>query len=261
MFKTHLITLSVQIFNLLLVWTQCSGMEIVMSDTFIRTQMLIGAENMLKLKNARIAVFGLGGVGGHTIEALARCGVAQFTLFDNDTVAESNLNRQIIATRDTIGMYKTEAMKNRILSINPDARIETHNVFYLPENADNFDISGYSYIVDAIDTVSAKIELAVRAEKHNIPIISSMGTGNKLDPTRFEIEDIYKTSVCPLARVMRRELKSRGVKKLKVVYSKEEAIKPADYESTGRTPGSTSFVPSVAGLIIASEVVKDICNY
>ncbi len=231
-----------------------------MSETFIRTEMLLGADNMLKLKNSHIAVFGLGGVGGHTIEALARCGIEKFTLFDNDTIAESNLNRQIIATRDTIGMQKTEAMKNRILSINPLAEITLHNVFYLPENADQFSFENYDYIIDAIDTVSAKIELAVSAEKFNVPLISSMGTGNKLDPTRFEIEDIYKTSVCPLARVMRRELKLRGIKKLKVVYSKEEPVRPIGYESGGRIPGSTAFVPSVAGLIIASEVVKDICN-
>ena len=231
-----------------------------MSKEFSRTEMLLGNENMQKLKNAHIAVFGLGGVGGHTVEALARCGVGKFTLFDNDTIAESNLNRQIIATHDTIGMQKTDAMKNRILSINQAAEVTIHNVFYLPENADQFSFEDYDYIIDAIDTISAKIELVVRAEKSNIPIISSMGTGNKLDPTRFEIEDIYKTSVCPLARVMRRELKLRGIKKLKVVYSKEDPVRPADYESKGRIPGSTSFVPSVAGLIIASEVIKDICN-
>ena len=231
-----------------------------MSETFIRTEMLLGADNMSRLKNSHIAVFGLGGVGGHTVEALARCGVGKFTLFDNDTISESNLNRQIIATCDTLGMQKTEAMKNRILSINPLADVALNNVFYLPENANDFSFDNYDYIIDAIDTISAKIELVVRAEKSNIPIISSMGTGNKLDPTRFEIEDIYKTSVCPLARVMRRELKLRGIKKLKVVYSKEDPVRPADYESKGRIPGSTSFVPSVAGLIIASEVVKDICN-
>ena len=231
-----------------------------MSETFIRTEMLLGADNMLKLKNSHIAVFGLGGVGGHTVEALARCGIGNFTLFDNDTIAESNLNRQIIATRDTIGMQKTDTMKNRILSINPSAEVTLHNVFYVPENADQFSFEGYDYIVDAIDTVSAKIELAVRAQKYDVPIISSMGTGNKLDPTRLEVDDIYKTSVCPLARVMRRELKLCGIKKLKVVYSKEEPVRPISYESGGRIPGSTSFVPSVAGLIIASEVVKDICN-
>lgn len=229
-----------------------------MSEKFSRTEMLLGKENMDKLKTAHVAVFGLGGVGGHVCEALARCGIGNFTLFDNDTVAESNLNRQIIATVDTIGIAKTEAMKNRILSINPDAIIKLNQVFYLPENADNFPLNEYDYVVDAIDTISAKIELAVRTEKLNIPIISSMGTGNKLDPTQFKITDVYKTSVCPLARVMRRELKLRNVKSLKVLYSEEMPIKP-NCETQGKpTPGSTSFVPSVAGLIIASEVVKDL---
>lgn len=229
-----------------------------MSDRFSRTEMLLGANNMQKLKNSHVAIFGLGGVGGHVVEALARCGVGKFTLFDNDKVALSNLNRQIIATMDTIGMYKTEAMKERILSINPDAQITLHNIFYLPENADNFPLSDFDYIVDAIDTVSAKIELVVRAKTNGVPIISSMGTGNKLDPTKFEVADIYKTSVCPLARVMRRELKARGVQSLKVVYSKEDAIKPINQSTDCRTPGSTSFVPSVAGLIIAGEIIKDI---
>ncbi|MBE7032185.1 MAG: tRNA threonylcarbamoyladenosine dehydratase [Ruminococcaceae bacterium] len=234
-----------------------------MSDAFTRTEMLLGAENIEKLKNAHIAIFGLGGVGGHAVEALARCGVGHFTIFDSDTVAESNLNRQIIATIETIGQKKTEAMKNRILSINPSAEIITHDVFYLPENADNFDLSAYSYIVDAIDTVSAKLELAVRAQTLDVPIISSMGTGNKLNPTDLKVCDIYKTSGCPLARVMRRELKSRGIKKLKVVYSEETPLKPLFSEnpdSKKQSPGSTSFVPSVAGLIIASEVIKDICG-
>ncbi len=234
-----------------------------MSDAFTRTEMLLGAENMEKLKNAHIAIFGLGGVGGHAVEALARCGVGHFTLFDSDTVAESNLNRQIIATIETIGQKKTEAMKNRILSINPSAEIIIHDIFYLPENADKFDLSGYSYIVDAIDTVSAKLELAVRAQNLDVPIISSMGTGNKLNPTDLKVCDIYKTSGCPLARVMRRELKNRGVKALKVVYSEETPIKPLfseNPEAKKQSPGSTSFVPSVAGLIIASEVIKDICG-
>ncbi len=217
---------------------------------------------MKKLKSAHVAVFGLGGVGGHVCEALARCGVENFTLFDNDKVASSNLNRQVIATVDTIGMEKTEAMKNRILSINSCAEVVCHNVFYLPENADNFSFSDIDYIVDAIDTVSAKIELVLRAEKFNIPIISSMGTGNKLNPTELKVADIYKTSVCPLARTMRTELKKRGIKKLKVVYSEEKPLKPLFETDTDgqrrQTPGSTSFVPSVAGLIIASEVVKDL---
>lgn len=232
-----------------------------MSDKFSRTEMLLGKKNINKLKTAHVAVFGLGGVGGHVCEALARCGVGEFTLFDNDTVAESNLNRQIIATIDTIGMAKCEAMKNRILLINPDAKVTVNQVFYLPENADDFPLDQFDYVVDAIDTVSAKIELAVRAEKCEIPIISSMGTGNKLDPTQFKVTDIYKTSVCPLARVMRRELKLRNVKSLKVVYSEEMPIKPEGSEEGKRTPGSTSFVPSVAGLIIASEVIKDLLNY
>ena len=229
-----------------------------MSDKFSRTEMLLGKENMDKLKTAHVAVFGLGGVGGHVCEALARCGIGKFTLFDNDTVAESNLNRQIIATVHTIGMAKAEAMKARILSVNPDAEIITNQVFYLPENADNFPLDRFDYVVDAIDTVSAKIELAVRAEKLNVPIISSMGTGNKLDPTQFKVTDMYKTSVCPLARVMRRELKLRRIKSLKVVYSEEIPIKPDAVGSGKRIPGSTSFFPSVAGLIIASEVIKDL---
>lgn len=234
-----------------------------MSDRFSRCEMLLGEENMSLLKGSHIAVFGLGGVGGHAVEALARCGVGAFTLFDNDIVCESNLNRQIIATTDTIGMQKTEAAKARILSINPDASVKVHNVFYLPENADDYPLSEYDYVVDAIDTVSAKIELIVRANKQGVPIISSMGTGNKLNPTMLEVCDIYKTSVCPLARVMRRELKVRNIPSLKVVYSKEEPIKPHIPEETSskkQTPGSVSFVPSVAGLILASEVVKDICK-
>lgn len=230
-----------------------------MSEKFSRTEMLLGKENMDKLKTAHVAVFGLGGVGGHVCEALARCGVSKFTLFDNDIIAESNLNRQIIATMDTIGMAKTDAMKYRILSINHDAKIITNQVFFLPNNADCYPLNEYDYVIDAIDTVSAKIELAVRAERLSIPIISSMGTGNKLDPTQFKISDIYKTSVCPLARVMRKELKDRNVKKLKVLYSEEKPIKP-DSPDSSRTPGSTSFVPSVAGLIIASEVVKDLIS-
>lgn len=231
-----------------------------MSNIFSRTEMLLGKENMDKLKTAHVAVFGLGGVGGHIVEALARCGIGSFTLFDNDTVAESNLNRQIIATTATIGMAKTVAMKARILSINPDANITVHQTFYLPENADTYPLDKFDYVIDAIDTVSAKIELAVRAEKLGIPIISSMGTGNKLDPTQFKVTDIYKTSVCPLARVMRRELKLRNVKSLKVVYSEEIPIKTECDNEGKRIPGSTSFVPSVAGLIIASEVIKDLIS-
>lgn len=216
---------------------------------------------MEKLKAVNIAVFGLGGVGGHAVEALARCGVGHFSLFDSDTVAKSNLNRQIIATLETLGQKKTIAMKNRILSINPDAEVNCFDVFYLPENADSFDLSGFDYIIDAIDTVSAKLELAVRAQHLSVPIISSMGTGNKLNPCMLKVADIYKTSVCPLARVMRKELKSRGVDALKVVYSEEPPLKPLNSKNLDlrkQPPGSTSFVPSVAGLIIASEVVKDL---
>ena len=235
-----------------------------MSEKFIRTEMLLGAENMEKLKNSHIAIFGLGGVGGHTMEALARCGVEHFDLFDADTVSVSNLNRQIIANVNTIGMKKTEVAKERILSINPSAKVCTFDVFYLPENAEDYPLDKYDYVVDAIDTISAKIELAVRCEKLGVPLISSMGTGNKLDPTAFQVTDIYKTQGCPLARVMRRELKNRGVKALKVVYSTEDAITPlfADKNENSRkiSPGSTSFVPSVAGLILAGEVVKDICK-
>lgn len=234
-----------------------------MSNRFSRTEMLIGSENMNKLKNATIAVFGLGGVGGHAAEALARCGVGHFSLIDNDTVSITNINRQIIALDSTVGKLKTEAMKERILEINPSADIKVYNMFYLPENADQFPLHEHSFIIDAIDTVSAKIELAVRAEKLRIPLISSMGTGNKLDPTKLTVTDIYKTEMCPLARVMRRELKARGVRALKVVYSTEKALKPLptrEITSKPNIPGSTSFVPSVAGLIIASQVVESIIS-
>lgn len=223
--------------------------------------MLLGSEKMDMLRAARVAVFGLGGVGGQAAEALARCGVGGFSLFDNDTVSLTNINRQVIATDETVGRLKNDVMKERILSINPAAEVETHNVFYLPENADMFPLSEYSYIIDAIDTVSAKLELAVRAERLGVPIISSMGTGNKLDPSQLKITDIYKTSMCHLARVMRRELKARGVETLKVVYSSEPALKPSASEeqtSKRQTPGSVSFVPPVAGLLIAGEVVRDL---
>lgn len=235
-----------------------------MSDKFLRTEILLGSEAMEKLKNARVAVFGVGGVGGYTVEALARCGVGTLDIVDNDTVAETNLNRQIIATVDTVGKYKVDVAKERILSINPDAVVNTYRTFYLPENADEFDFCAYDYVVDAIDTVTAKISIVMKCKESATPIISSMGTGNKLNPCELEVSDIYKTSVCPLARVMRKELKDRGVKSLKVVYSKEEPIKPKTVSgeelSPGKraTPGSTSFVPSVAGLIIASEVIKDL---
>lgn len=227
-----------------------------MTDQFDRTRLLIGEEGLAKLKKARVAVFGVGGVGGFAVEALVRSGIGAFDLIDNDTVALSNLNRQIIATRDTIGKLKVEVMRDRILSINPQAEIRMYPCFYLPENAAEFDFSQYSYVVDAVDTVTAKIDIIMQAQAAGVPVISSMGAGNKMDPTRFEVTDIYKTTVCPLARVMRRELKKRGVKQLKVVYSTEKVIK------TGAdVPGSIAFVPSVAGLIVAGEVIRDLIGY
>ncbi len=229
-----------------------------MKETFVRTKNLIGDAAMEKLANARVAVFGIGGVGGHVVEALARSGVGALDLIDKDTVSVSNINRQIIALHSTVGKYKVEAMKERIADINPDCRVETYNCFYLPETKDQFDFSKYDYVVDAVDTVTAKLTLVCEANEKNVPIISSMGAGNKLNPAMFEVADIYKTSVCPLAKVMRRELKKRGIKSLKVVYSKEEAITPSNVEGEERVPGSTAFVPSVAGLIIASEVIKDL---
>lgn len=235
-----------------------------MAERFLRTEMLLGKDAMDKLNGAHVAVFGIGGVGGYVAEALARSGVGHFDLIDSDRICETNLNRQIIALQETIGRYKADVMKERILSVNPDAEVNVHKCFYLPENADDFDLNGYSYIVDAVDTVTAKIELVLRAGQADVPIISCMGTGNKVDPTQLEIEDIYQTSVCPLAKVMRRELRKRNVEALKVLYSKEEPIRPesSGEETTKRAvPGSTSFVPSAAGLIIASEVVKDIISY
>lgn len=232
-----------------------------MSDRFYRTQMLIGEDNLDKLKNCRVAVFGVGGVGGYVAEALARSGVGTIDIIDNDTVSLSNINRQIIALTSTVGRLKTQVMKQRILDINPGAIVNEFNTFVLPENIDGFDFSVYDYVVDAIDTVSGKLAIIEKAYNNNIPIISSMGTGNKLDPTKFEIADIYKTSVCPLARVMRYELKKRGVKKLKVLYSKQEPIKsqnPGLNEKGKAVPGSISFVPSVAGLIIGGEVIRDL---
>jgi len=231
-----------------------------MSNQFSRTELLIGKEGLEKLKNSKVAIFGIGGVGSYVVEGLARAGIGNFILVDNDDVCLSNLNRQIIATHKTIGKPKVEVAKERILEINPKANVEIYQEFFMPDTKELLDDS-VSYIVDAIDTVTAKIELVLRAYKFNIPIISSMGTGNKLDPTRFEITDIYKTTVCPLAKVMRKELKQRGIKKLKVLYSKEEPIKikeNLEENSNKRTPASISFVPSVAGLIIAGEVVKDI---
>ncbi len=231
-----------------------------METQFSRTELLIGKEAVEKLKNSRVAVFGIGGVGGFTVEALARSGVGQLDIIDSDTVSSSNINRQIIALHNTIGKLKVDVAKKRILQINPNVKVNTFTTFYMPDTASQFDFTNYDYIVDAIDTITGKIELIVNAQKVNTPIISCMGAGNKLDATAFEVSDIYKTSVCPLARVMRRELKSRGVKALKVVYSKEEAnpTKQINEENNKPIPGSISFVPSVAGLIIAGEVIKDL---
>lgn len=231
-----------------------------MDNRFERTALLLGENAINTLASKKIAVFGVGGVGGYVCEALVRSGIGSFDLFDNDKVCLSNLNRQIIALESTVGMYKTEAMKNRMLDINPNVTVNCHNVFYLPENADDFDLSQYDYVIDAIDTVSAKIELAKRCHSLGVNIISAMGAGNKINPCSFVVTDIFKTSVCPLARVMRRELKKANVDKLKVVYSVEEAIKPQanDNETGKKLVGSCSFVPSVCGLIIASEVIKDL---
>lgn len=222
--------------------------------------MLIGKESLATLRNSRVAVFGAGGVGGYTIEALARAGVGAIDIIDNDTVSISNLNRQIIALHSTVGMLKTEAAEKRIKDINPECKVTVFNTFVLPENIDELDFSVYDYVVDAIDTVSGKIAIIEKAKRESIPVISSMGTGNKLDPTKFQIADISKTSVCPLARVMRYEMKKRGIKKLKVLFSTEEPIKPgSEKDERGKVPpGSISFVPSVAGLIIGGEVIKDI---
>jgi len=235
-----------------------------MQNQFSRTELLIGKEKVEKLKAAKVAVFGIGGVGSFVVEGLVRAGIGNFILVDNDKVSPTNLNRQLIATYSTIDRPKVEVTKERILEINPNANVETYKEFFMPDSKGILDTT-VSYIVDAVDTVTAKIELVIRANRLNIPIISCMGTGNKLDPTRFEVTDIYKTSVCPLAKVMRKELKNRGVKKLKVVYSKEEPIKlnlEEQDEEIGkkRIPASISFVPSVAGLIIAGEVIKDIIN-
>lgn len=227
-----------------------------------RTSMLLGADNVRKLKDKRVIVFGVGGVGGYVCEALCRSGVGTIDIVDNDTVSLSNINRQIIALHSTVGEYKTEAMKKRMLDIMPSISTTAYNVFYTPESAHLFDFSKYDYVVDAIDTVSGKIELVMQAQASNTPIISSMGAGNKLDPTAFKVSDIYKTSVCPLARVMRTELKKRGVKSLKVVYSEEKALTPEiPEEMKGQKkipPASCAFIPSVVGLIVASEVIKDL---
>lgn len=239
-------------------------------NEFSRTELLIGQAALEKLQNSRVAIFGVGGVGGYVCEALVRSGVGHFDLIDNDTVSLTNINRQIIALHSTIGKLKVDVMKERMLDINPDVDVSVHPCFYLPETADQFNFSNYDYVVDAIDTVTGKIEIIVQADAHQVPVISSMGAGNKLNPAMMEVSDIYKTSVCPLARVMRRELKKRHIKHCKVVYSKEKAIQPsqaslekyvADSEENftkKSIPGSTAFVPSVAGLILASEVIKDL---
>lgn len=248
-----------------------------MLNQFSRTELLYGKAAMEKLAGSRVAVFGIGGVGGYVCEALVRSGVGAFDLVDDDKVCLTNLNRQIIATHKTVGKYKTEVMKERMLEINPDVEVCIHSCFFLPENADTFDFEKYDYVVDAVDTVTAKIEIIMRAQGEKVPVISSMGAGNKVEPQRFQIADIYDTKVCPLARVMRRELKKRGIKRLKVVYSDELPTRPiedtkiscrthcicppgAAHKCTERRdiPGSTAFVPSVAGLLIAGEIVKDL---
>ena len=225
---------------------------------FSRTKNLIGKDALEKLKNAKVAVFGVGGVGGYAVEALVRAGVGELLLVDSDKVSESNLNRQIIALQSTIGQYKTKIAKARAEDINPAIKVQTKEVFFLPENADEFDFTKYDYVVDAIDTVSGKIAIIEKAHKAGVPVISAMGAGNKLDNTAFEVADISKTSVCPLARVMRRELKKRGIEHVKVVYSKEEPKKQTATEGEKSSPSSIAFVPSVAGLIVAGEVIKDL---
>jgi len=248
-----------------------------MLTQFSRTQLLLGQEAMDKLSNSRVAIFGIGGVGGYVCEALVRCGVGNFDIIDDDKVCLTNINRQIIATRKTVGKYKVDVMKERMLEINPDVSVNVYKCFFLPENADEFPFEDYDYVVDAVDTVTAKIELVMKCREKGVPIISSMGAGNKLDASAFRVADIYKTKMCPLAKVMRHELKKRGVKKLKVVYSEEKPTRPledmsiscrancicppgAEHKCTERRdiPGSVAFVPSVAGLIVAGEVVKDI---
>lgn len=251
-----------------------------MLNAFSRTQLLIGQDGIETLKNARVAVFGIGGVGGYTVEALARSGVGALDLIDDDKVCLTNINRQIIATRKNIGKYKVDVAEERIHDINPDCVVRTYKTFYMPDTADQFDFTSYDYVVDAIDTVTGKLELIEQAKKAGTPIISSMGAGNKMDPTAFEVADLYMTSVCPLAKVMRRECKKRGIRSLKVVYSKEEPIRPLEDMSiscrshcvcppgtvrkcTERRdiPGSNAFVPSVVGLIIGGEVIKDLIHY
>ena len=251
-----------------------------MLDQFSRTELIFGKENMEKLSRARVAIFGIGGVGGFTAEALARSGIGTLDLIDDDKVCLTNINRQIFATRKTVGRLKVDVARERLLDINPDMTVNTYKTFYMPETAAQFDFTQYDYVVDAIDTVTGKIELVMNADKCSVPIICSMGAGNKVDPTRFEVADIYSTSVCPLARVMRYELKKRGIRRLKVVYSKEKPIPPSEDMAISckqhcicppgtarkctrrnQVPGSNAFVPSVAGLIIAGEVIKDITGF
>ena len=237
-----------------------------MKEQFFRTGMLLGEEALDRLCSAHVAVFGIGGVGGYTVEALARSGVGHITLVDSDTVSLSNINRQILATHSTVGMLKVEAAKRRILDINPEAVVETFPIFYTPQTADRFDFTRYDYIVDAIDTVTGKLALVERANAAGTPIICCMGTGNKLKPEAFEVADISKTSMCPLARIMRKELGKRGIRHLKVVYSKEEALTPTGWEEEAaaigkrQIPGSVAFVPGAAGLILAGEVIRDIAG-
>lgn len=232
-----------------------------MIEQFSRTELLLGKDAMDKLKTKRVAVFGIGGVGGYVVETLVRSGIGEIDIIDKDIVCESNINRQLIATHSTVGKSKVLAMKDRILDINPNIKVNVHQCFFLPENAGDFNFREYDYVVDAIDTVTAKIQLVVSAKEANTPIISSMGAGNKLDATAFRVADIYKTKVCPLAKVMRRELKKRNISSLKVVYSEEEPIKNDFIEAGSKkrsTPGSIAFVPSVVGLIIGGEVIKDL---
>lgn len=224
-----------------------------MKEQFSRTAQLLGNENVENLFDKHVIVFGVGGVGGYVVEALARSGVGKISIVDNDVVNESNINRQIIALHSTVGMQKVEVLKNRILDINPECQVFVHNHFFLPENSNDFDFSIYDYVVDAVDTVTAKIEIIKKSKESNVPVISSMGTGNKLNPMGFKVSDISKTKVCPLARVMRNELKKRGISKVKCVYSEENPVIQT------QTPASVAFVPPVAGLLIASEVVKDLC--
>lgn len=248
-----------------------------MLDQFSRTELLLGNESMIRLKNARVAIFGIGGVGGYTTEALARSGVGTLDLIDDDRVCLTNINRQIYATRRTVGRYKVDVAEERILEINPEVKVNTYKTFYMPDTAAEFDFSAYDYVIDAIDTVTGKLMLVEQADHAGTPIISSMGAGNKMDPTAFQVADIYETSVCPLARVMRRELKKRGIRSLKVVYSREKPMEPVEDMAIScrsncicppgtarkctqrrQIPGSNAFVPSVAGLIIAGEVIKDL---